>query len=797
MKKNHAAEGFSAIGASIWKRRWNLFLDLDQKLQLRYLPFAFLGVGLFFLLLQGRGLSPNIVVYQEAEIARSTVRSPVDIEIEDIEANAISKENFLSKIPLVFDYDPAFFNSWNEKWKSHIQLFRISNGVGGRVSKDLIEQKLGVSLSDGEFESLRNLSANPEFEKVSTFAFSNLWKQKIIDSRKVNLGPGGAEVVSLSSGRMVQVPANEFMGWMSVDEAKKRVDNAVQRKPGRRLGSWSFPWQRWKVSDYQNVKSVLEKMVSPNVTFNRKESEARRAQAMSGIKALVVKLTKGEVIVREGDKVTKKQEQVMTGLKNKLSFESKPAQRTWEWIYGSIVLWMLLFFVSRQFPQLLAKSKDALLLGTLLLMSFAIFKISVVFGYDVLAAHFESLPKLAFIFLIPFVAPAMISKLLLGSTYSVIFSILFSLGSVFIFEKSMLFGVLSFSNCLVGIMAISYSKTRTEFYRAGLLTALWCALGSVLVFKILNMTESGGGIVEMGVQPNASTWAWIVAGGFMGGLQSAILALAFTPILESILDYTTDLKLLELARMDHPLLKELVMKAPGTYHHSIVVGSLVEAGSEAIGANALLARVGSYYHDIGKIGRAEYFVENQVSGRNPHDAMKPQLSAKIIISHVKEGVEMARRFGLGQSMIDFIEQHHGRTLVNYFYNKAKQEAAQPGSSVSPEEIHEEDYRYPGPNPQTKEAAIMALADKCEAATRSLVDPTPARVEAIVHKVVMKSLEEGLLAEADITLKELHQVERAFLRILLGIYHSRIQYPDQEKGLPQAVPLSIVSGGSKS
>jgi putative nucleotidyltransferase with HDIG domain len=292
----------------------------------------------------------------------------------------------------------------------------------------------------------------------------------------------------------------------------------------------------------------------------------------------------------------------------------------------------------------------------------------------------------------------------------------------------------------------------------------------------------------------------VAIGAFVSGWLSSAILMIITPLIENTLDYTTDLKLLELARMDHPLLRELVLKAPGTYHHSIVVGSLAEAGCEAVGAHSLLARVGSYYHDIGKIGRAEYFVENQNPQRNPHDEMTPQLSAKLIIAHVKEGRTLALEHKLGQSIIDFIEQHHGTSLVTYFYNKAKHEATKPGSHLRPEDIREEDFRYPGPKPQSKEAAIMALADSCEAATRSLVEPTPARIEGMIEKIVARAFSEGLLDEADITLREVQTVAQAFLRILLGIHHNRIQYPDQEKGLPQgatgAEPGKVVSMNKK-
>jgi hypothetical protein len=181
---------------------------------------------------------------------------------------------------------------------------------------------------------------------------------------------------------------------------------------------------------------------------------------------------------------------------------------------------------------------------------------------------------------------------------------------------------------------------------------------------------------------------------------------------------------------------------------------------------------------------------------NPHDQAKPALSAKIIISHVKEGKTLADQFGLGSAITDFILQHHGTSLVTYFYNKAKHEAAQPGSSIKPSEIREDEFRYPGPKPQSKESAILALADSCEAATRSLVEPTPARIEGMVSKIVSRAFSEGLLEEADITLREVGQVEKAFVRILLGIHHNRIQYPDQEQGLPRPKTLAFMKPGAE-
>jgi putative nucleotidyltransferase with HDIG domain len=451
-------------------------------------------------------------------------------------------------------------------------------------------------------------------------------------------------------------------------------------------------------------------------------------------------------------------------------------------------LWSLIIFVRRQQPQFLPRRKDALVGMGWIITSIAIFKLLLIFQMDILADYFVGVPAPFFLFLMPVAAPAMVLRLLMKPHHVLFFALVHALCIAFLLEKAYLFAAYVFVASMMGALFIAQATTRSTLHLAGFKTAIVSGLTGLCValawggsFPILSVMDPRLALQDYSA---IETGIWCLVGAMIGGWLSSVVALSLTPLMETLLDYTTDLKLLELARMDHPLLRDLVLKAPGTYHHSIIVGSLCEAAAESIGGNALLARVAAYYHDIGKIGRAEYFVENQSHGRNPHEGMKPHLSAKIIISHVKEGRNLAREYKLGEAITDFIMQHHGRSMVSYFYSKAQQEAAKPDSAMAPEEVSEEDFRYPGPNPKTKETAIMALADSCEAATRSLVDPTPARIEAMVHKIVNKALNEGLLDEADITLREVRLASKAFIRILLGIHHHRIEYPDQEKGLPQ-------------
>jgi putative nucleotidyltransferase with HDIG domain len=244
------------------------------------------------------------------------------------------------------------------------------------------------------------------------------------------------------------------------------------------------------------------------------------------------------------------------------------------------------------------------------------------------------------------------------------------------------------------------------------------------------------------------------------------------PFFEAVFDIATDIKLLELLDPNHPLLKDLVYKSPGTYHHSILIGNLAEAAAEAVNENSILARVGAYYHDIGKIHKPEYYIENQHPSENKHDRLIPSMSSLIIASHVKDGVEDARAHRLPKAVIDIIQQHHGTSLITYFYRKAKE--LNPYASIA-----EEDYRYPGPRPRTKVAAIVMLADSVEAASRALEDPTHQRIQALTDSVITRIFLDGQLSLCDLTLKDLREISRSFNLVLNGIYHHRIDYPGME------------------
>ena len=258
------------------------------------------------------------------------------------------------------------------------------------------------------------------------------------------------------------------------------------------------------------------------------------------------------------------------------------------------------------------------------------------------------------------------------------------------------------------------------------------------------------------------------------GFVCAFVVTGILPVLEYIFKITTNISLLELSDLNHPLLKEMVIRAPGTYHHSLIVGNLAENAADAIGANSLLARVGAYYHDVGKLLKPEYFSENQMGFDDQHAELTPKMSSLIITNHIKDGLDLARKFKLSSAIQEFIQQHHGNSLTFYFYQRAIENESKEG------EVKEEDFRYKSPLPQTKEVAIVLLADSVEAATRALSNQTPKKIKQTVQKIINNKFIDGQLDECDLTLKDLHNISESFSNLLAGIYHSRVEYPDTEK-----------------
>lgn len=318
--------------------------------------------------------------------------------------------------------------------------------------------------------------------------------------------------------------------------------------------------------------------------------------------------------------------------------------------------------------------------------------------------------------------------------------------------------IIFFVGSMTGSYAVQYARTREVFIRAGVLIGcvqLVCAL-----------------MVNMDV--GTDNFRNVLFPIFLNGTICAMMVMATLRIFEKLFGEITNFTLLELSDFSQPLLKRMVLEAPGTYHHSITVSNLAESAADAIGAHALLTRVGAYYHDIGKMKTPHYFTENQLISGNKHDALEPSMSRLVILNHIKEGLELAREYKLNKRIVDFIPEHHGTSLIHYFYQKALAEN-------EAEEVGEEDYRYPGPKPRSKETAIVMLADSVEGATRALDEHTPQKIEDVVRKVINNKFIDGQLDECNLTLREIDAIASTFVRVLSAMYHSRIKYPERSNG----------------
>lgn len=363
------------------------------------------------------------------------------------------------------------------------------------------------------------------------------------------------------------------------------------------------------------------------------------------------------------------------------------------------------------------------------------------------------------VYAVPLAAGSMFAALLIDIHTAIVFTVIISLISGIWFNNP-LYSIFVFASGLTAAFGVIRCKRRSAIWRAGFSISLVSVLTSLII------TLFKGQLLSME--------SIIVAGAALSnGIVVATLVSALLPLLEYLFKRTTDISLLELLDLNQPLMRELLVEAPGTYHHSIIVGNLAESAAEAVGVNPLLARVSAYYHDIGKIKMPDYFIENQIVSVSKHDKLAPRMSSLILLSHVKEGVELAKKHKLPPVIIDIIQQHHGTSVQTFFYQKAKEQH----DKITP--LTEEDFRYPGPKPQSRVAALVLMADAVEAASRVLTDTTPARVSLLVDRIINHCFIDGQLDNCELTLKDIREIRTNFVYLLSSMYHRRIDYPGFE------------------
>lgn len=722
-------------------------------------------------------LFPNILIvpqsYELGDVADRDIKASREFLIENRELTEANRETAAKNALSVYDFDPAATDV----------ISRIKEAFqGGREFID----KLTATPPDGSDTSESEPQVQTEslnaFKKqfceilqipydeslVTTFMksdFSREAEKAIIDlNRQVfNSGVVGNKMMLMDqAGKGIilhdirngkEIKITDLDRFYDVEGARE----FVSRQKDRLISTL-----RPKALALASMELAVS-MIKPNVTFNKRETTLRAERARESVKPFYFKVKKGEMLIREGGRVTKEHL-----LKLSAQYEYLKQKDVLGRVPAMAVLFAFLFSAMYLVGLFRPRStsteiRDLLFHSTMLLVTF-LMVIAASFMAEEVARGFHFFSARALLFAIPVASGAILVSIFHGIGAAASFSLIISLLAALVVDGRIEFCIYFFISSLVGASGAKVYRERGIFIKAGLKVGLCNVALALSIQALYGALFTGEAAVAVGA-------------ALLGGILVGVVSTGILPLIEMSFGYTTDVKLLELANLDRPLLRDLMVQAPGTYHHSVIVGNLVEASARAINANPLLAKVAAYYHDIGKMRKPLYFIENQVGQENRHEKLAPSMSSLILISHVKDGVDLAKQYKLGREIMDIIRQHHGTALITYFYDKARKQGEKKGGKSS--QVKEENFRYPGPKPQSKEAALVMLADGVEAASKSLRDPTAARIQGMVQTIIKRAFSDGQLDECELTLKDLHQIAKSFNKTLSGIFHHRIAYPETE------------------
>jgi cyclic-di-AMP phosphodiesterase PgpH len=691
--------------------------------------------------------------YQLGEVLNRSIVAPADLTAIDSVETEKRKAAARESTRAVFNFDSSraetsvqsFRSAWEDlKDQTDQNRPAVWNGEGGQaVAQAIISHKFNEADLDRLAAIIREIGTKYIYDDGD----ANRLQQEIflIDVR------------NSVSPMIVSAPR---MGMVPLSSARRNLESRVVNFPA------------WSPDQKAALTSALAPLIRPNVVLDQTATAAAREMEASRVAPAVIALKRNQVVAREGDTITPQILAQINAIKT-TGGTGKP----WHNFFGLLLVVIGVYWAAWKFAEhrgtgsslSLGKHKAFALVGSAILVQTALMKIGFAFG-DSMAAKMQAPfnDPAIWNFAIPFAAGALLVAMLVDTQLAFLTGMITALFAGMLAPIGMQKALFAMVSCSVAIYGIGRYRERQSVTLAGLLVG---AVNVVMAMALIAYSE----------QPlTLRTFLMAAGAGIAGGLLTAVFAAGGLPINESLFGILTDVKLLELSNADLPVLGQLAMRAPGTNQHSHAVGQLAEDACRAVGANPLLARIGALYHDIGKLAAPEYFVENQ-QGDNPHDRLRPYQSAKIITSHVTYGAKLAKEIGLPQQIADFIPQHHGTRTLHYFLRKA-QAQAKPN-----ETIDEDDFRYPGPKPQFKEAAIMMLADSCEAAARSLARPDPENIRAIVVKIVDAIISDGQLDECDVTLQELTIMREAMISALTAIYHARIDYPGFNPPLTGPLP----------
>lgn len=703
----------------------------------RILFFLVLGIVLFTAMFNN--VKPEKLDIELFSVAGKTIRSPGTVE---------DKQSTEKKRKEARDQVQAVYTLKNEYTQNRVDLITSIFSAAAEVNDEVKDNKKKQAAEASE--------EPPQIIEPSVSEKVTMLKSKLTPTVSKDLSDqvfsalvqANNEELSIAKDLTVTAINNVMTKRISADEvenAKKRVEEEVK---------YSALSENMRIAaiDLGRYAVIQNEFYDPSAT------EELRRQAAESVEP--VKILQGQIIVEEGKLINQdiyRQLKLVGLLHNEKSF--KP-------FIGLVVLISIIltslycyFYQMKSLPE--KRQNFLLLFGMIFILSIFLLKILSmlqVFNYSAIG------------YLFPAALAGMMIKILIDEKLAIMTSIILAVCGSVLFNEGVS-GTLNFSegiyilfSALGGILFLSNQNQRSKILQAGIFSAVVNLLTILALMYLPNGQYSG---LEYG-------YYFITA--LVSGIASAVLTIGLLPFFEASFGILSTIRMIELSNPNHPLLRKILMEAPGTYHHSVMVANLAESACEAIGANGLLARVGSYYHDIGKTRRPNFFIENQIHHDNPHDRLPPDKSASIIIAHVTDGSNMLKKCHMPKEIIEIAEQHHGTTLLKFFYHKALQ--ADP-------DVREDDFRYPGPKAQSKESAVVGIADSVEAAVRSLSQPTPELIESLVKKIVADRLQDGQLNECDLTMKEIETVTFTLCETLKGIFHSRIEYPELTKRVKQA------------
>ena len=746
-QEQHTLTYLSQLGSNFLDSLVKKFSNPETARRNRFILLVSTALLLTFTILPSQHTSK--LSYKAGDIASSDIRVTQDLLVEDKALTEQRRKDAANNAPIVYNLSDQVSGALYDKLQQTLAMVRLGRDV--KPEKNISQWRaqltslLDTDLSDAEIMALIRIKSDKIFLASLSELLNELYQRKIVlDGKVFQTDTRRGLEISDNSGHLIG--GGDFSSsFTEIGDARKIVSN------------WSLKGVG-VISDNARIAAVIARILLPNLYYNREASEVRSRVAMETVRPVLFKLQKGEMIVRVGERITTEEAHKLQAI-----FGNQRSGNRLFTAFGTFALVLVLFYFPYRFAcknirKFNPTNKDVLIISLLVTISFVCFKTALLITHNI-GSVFPSVDASSYFYLFPFAAGAMIVRVFINSEVALVYCAILAPLLGIMFENNMLVVIYSLLGSIVGAHGVRHCANRSTLYAAGFKVSI-VNLALALSFQILNNTIF------------TTQTLYVAVFALLSGFISAGFVSSFIPIIESLFQYTTDIKLLELANLNSPLLRELMVKAPGTYHHSVVIGNLVEAAAESIGANPLLARVAAYYHDIGKASKPLYFIENQAGEENRHDKLTPSMSALILISHIKEGSEMARENRLGQPIIDIIRQHHGTALIKFFYERAKSQAASTGQTVE-----EKDFRYPGPKPQTREAGIVMLADCVEAASRTLINPTPDRIQGLVQKLINNVFIDGQLDECELTLKNLHEIARSFTAILNGIFHQRIDYPE--------------------